>query len=957
MSGNVGLGTNKGSWNALKNAPAISNSTRNNSAGDYYTTSVAGTSSFTSRGRGQYFAVGDIIVFNGAVWTKNNQFSAESGFGTPANWKAAYDDHIISGSFANNTITLNQKDGGSFTIDLTGVGGSSVLYRNTFEVTNSLGQNSFTLSASIDSEDKTQVFIDGVYQQKTGYSVSGTSLTFDGGVVVPQYSTVEIISFSSVALTESLADAKIFVGDSSANAVARTVSGDATLANTGALTLNTSAKTTLGLNNVNNTTDANKPVSTAQQAEIDTKADIASPTFTGTVGGITKAMVGLANAENTTDLLKPVSTATQNALNLKANLAGPTLTGNTSAANLTLSGYLRGPASFVIDPSAHGDDTGTVVIAGNLQVDGTQTTINSTTVSIDDLNLTLASGASSSSAANGAGITIDGASASMLYTHATTNFIFNKPIHIDSTLLVQADNGGVQNATLELIGRQSSAFGGDSRQAKSSIYSETSGAQYSANLVFKTNNGSNSLTERLRLNFNGDAIFSGDVGIGTTSPNYQLDIENSSHAVLRLHAGTNSSASLRLKNDAIDWDVNCQTNDTFAIYSHTSNTQPFSILPNGNVGIGVSSPTVELEVNGSLLLNMWDSPVNERGIFFRRGFTSSNKYNSSILTYDHNGSGGTPEGISINGYDGVTFCTGSNNRLERMRISLAGNVGIGTASPTTALTIRKAISSSAYGSSASMIEFKSYFPGYDTETVKSAIYSGVSDLGTLNTQGGFLAFHVNNNGTMGEKLRIEKTGNVGIGTDSPSAKLSVSSSDAALNVSNIAATNAGYYSQVLTISCARGATTGYNLIQALNGSTNECFKVAGSGDVSNTNNAYGQLSDIKLKENITDATPKLTDLLKVKIKNFNFIDNDTKQIGVIAQELEEIFPSMISESTDTENREVTDDEGNVTNEVVDLGTTTKSVKYSVFTPMLIKAIQEQQTIIEDLKSRIETLEG
>ena len=66
---------------------------------------------------------------------------------------------------------------------------------------------------------------------------------------------------------------------------------------------------------------------------------------------------------------------------------------------------------------------------------------------------------------------------------------------------------------------------------------------------------------------------------------------------------------------------------------------------------------------------------------------------------------------------------------------------------------------------------------------------------------------------------------------------------------------------------------------------------------------------------------------------------------------------MIDESPDTEDREVTDEEGNVTNEKVDLGTTTKSVKYSVFTPMLIKAIQEQQTIIEDLKSRIETLEG
>ena len=294
--------------------------------------------------------------------------------------------------------------------------------------------------------------------KKQATAVSGTSLTFDNSVVVPQGSTVEIISFSSVALTESLANAKIFVGDSNANAVAKTISGDATLANTGALTLNTSAKTTLGLNNVDNTSDANKPVSTAQQAEIDTKADIASPTFTGTVGGITKAMVGLTNAENTTDANKPVSTATQNALNLKANLAGPTFTGNTSAANLTLTGYLNAPASFTIDPATHGDITGTVVIAGNLQVDGTQTTINSTTVSIDDLNLTLASGASSSSAANGAGITIDGASASLSYISSVDSFKFNKnlgintnasyPLHVSGNIIAIEDSA----PALRLIG-------------------------------------------------------------------------------------------------------------------------------------------------------------------------------------------------------------------------------------------------------------------------------------------------------------------------------------------------------------------------------------------------------------------------------------------------------------------------------------------------------------------------
>jgi hypothetical protein len=82
-----------------------------------------------------------------------------------------------------------------------------------------------------------------------------------------------------------------------------------------------------------------------------------------------------------------------------------------SVGNITTTGYLRGPASFTIDPATHGDDTGTVVIAGNLQVDGTTTTINSTTVAIDDLNFSIATDAANSAAANGAGITIGGAGA------------------------------------------------------------------------------------------------------------------------------------------------------------------------------------------------------------------------------------------------------------------------------------------------------------------------------------------------------------------------------------------------------------------------------------------------------------------------------------------------------------------------------------------------------------------
>jgi hypothetical protein len=78
-------------------------------------------------------------------------------------------------------------------------------------------------------------------------------------------------------------------------------------------------KSDVGLANVDNTTDAGKPVSTATQTALDLKAPLASPTFTGTVAGITSTMVGLGNVDNTSDANKPVSTATQTALDLKVD--------------------------------------------------------------------------------------------------------------------------------------------------------------------------------------------------------------------------------------------------------------------------------------------------------------------------------------------------------------------------------------------------------------------------------------------------------------------------------------------------------------------------------------------------------------------------------------------------------------------------------------------------------------
>ena len=152
--------------------------------------------------------------------------------------------------------------------------------------------------------------------------------------------------------------------------------------------------------------------------------------------------------------------------------------------------------------------------------------------------------------------------------------------------------------------------------------------------------------------------------------------------------------------------------------------------------------------------------------------------------------------------------------------------------------------------------------------------------------------------------------------------------------------NTTYSSSVLDIQGDRTTTNAtYNLINAQNAAVTGQFSVRDSGNAVNTNNSYGAISDRKLKENIVDATSKLEKLNQVRIVNFNRIGNEQKQLGVIAQELEQIFPSMIEEAIDR------DAEGN------DLGTTTKSVKYSVFVPMLIKAIQELTTRLAAVEAK------
>jgi hypothetical protein len=171
-------------------------------------------------------------------------------------------------------------------------------------------------------------------------NVSGSAATFTGTLAGDVTGTQSATAISAITVTgKSLTGyvsgaGTISATDTILTAINKLNGNDALKANLASPTFTGTVggitASMVGLGNVSNTSDANKPVSTAQQAALDLKASLANPTFTGTVSGITKTMVGLGSVNNTSDANKPVSTAQQAALDLKANLASPTFSGTVS---------------------------------------------------------------------------------------------------------------------------------------------------------------------------------------------------------------------------------------------------------------------------------------------------------------------------------------------------------------------------------------------------------------------------------------------------------------------------------------------------------------------------------------------------------------------------------------------------------------------------------------------------
>ena len=184
--------------------------------------------------------------------------------------------------------------------------------------------------------------------------------------------------------------------------------------------------------------------------------------------------------------------------------------------------------------------------------------------------------------------------------------------------------------------------------------------------------------------------------------------------------------------------------------------------------------------------------------------------------------------------------------------------------------------------------------------------------------------------------RLTLTSHVSISGD---LVVSGDTSSNSLNINNSYSFNSNGYSSTYFVSS--NAASIMEEYYSKSNNYGKVFYISANGGLYNLNNSRGSISDIRLKENIVDASPKLADLLKVRIVDYNLKANSNKKyIGVVAQELEEIFPSLVKNEDCPNSKE-----------------TYKSVKYSCFNIMLIKALQEQQQIISNLALRLERLQA
>jgi hypothetical protein len=359
----------------------------------------------------------------------------------------------------------------------------------------------------------------------------------------------------------------------------------------------------------------------------------------------------------------------------------------------------------------------------------------------------------------------------------------------------------------------------------------------------------------------------------------------------------------------------------------TVGTTPAVVIDeNLNVGIGTTSPARPLHIE------------NAEGRLVRLSHTSNPKIEFVDTT---NGTSGAYLGSEDNE---LTFETSGQN--ERMRIDAAGNVGIGAAPTLGALHVTSSLTdivtfenTDAGTTGAQLLLYHNSSSPADGDRVGALAFQGKDDGGNHTTYAGIrclatdvsdggedgtLTFSCTREGSFTEAMRIDSGGGVAIGTTSPDgvSNLTVKSQNSTagqelVSIHHTATSGTVYFMSFMTE--ASGVDRGYITYN--------------QSDV-----AFTQASDISLKENIRDLTGGLDLINQIKPRVFDWKEEGrgSDKVGFIAQEIEEIKPEWVEEKE---------------------GIKLLNSYLPNTIPYLIKAIQEQQTLIETLQAKVEALEN
>lgn len=430
---------------------------------------------------------------------------------------------------------------------------------------------------------------------------------------------------------------------------------------------------------------------------------------------------------------------------------------------------------------------------------------------------------------------------------------------------------------------------------------------------------------------------SGNVGIGTLTPVSNLSIGSSIttrnltgsdivYSALTFQNAGNQYKVAEIK--AIQPDSAFQDAGALAFFTgYGSSSERMRILPNGNVGIGTSSPATALEIsNGQSAANLKlsRSDGDARYLAFRppNGAAGGAQL---IVT-------GTPiaEFQSLGVVIGSSWTTGmvaapSNGLLVQ------GNVGIGTSNPAVSLDVVGSVQLTSTVRS-----------GLGTSALPAHTFKTSTDTGMYAPSAGLLGFSTSGS----ERVRIDSSGNVGVGTTSPTEKLSVAGN--IYSTAHIYAGNDstfswyGYNTRIQGNSSSNYINMITNNTSALYinstggigiGTTSPSYKL----DVSGTIRGFGvtDSSDIRLKKNINILNNSLEKIIELRGVDYNWKNSELpkKQIGFIAQEVEKIFPELVE----------TDEKG------------MKSVNYSHIVAPLAEAIKSIYLRLTGLHNEVQHL--